>query len=226
MRRQVVAAVLIPLALAACGNDGRDGADVPADAGSEGSGDVGGDAGAADAGVDTSTADAAGGEILNPTEALLVTVHWDTPGDPDQTDEGFAAGTDVDLHLLHPNGCWDDETWDCHFASRDPVWAGAGDEGGNPTMDLEDTDGAGPEIIRYDDPIDGLTYRVGVHHYENWDFGPSTAFVRIYIDGDVAWEGQRLLEQADTFWEVATVSWPGREVTAIDRVTAGTPGCE
>lgn len=255
MRGLFPAAVLIPMSLIACGNDARDGLDAADDVGTDAVDSAVADTEAPDVGApdtdgpdavidvavpDVETPDVAtpdvpapdvalpdiGADVLQPTEQLLVSVHWDTPGDPDQTDEGFGVGTDVDLHLLHPNGCWEDETWDCHYAAQDPTWAQASDSGGDPSMDLEDIDGAGPEIIRYDDPIDGLTYRIGVHYYEAREFGPSTASVRIYIDGEVAWEGARLLEASDDFWEVAAVAWPERDIRVIDRVTAGVPACD
>jgi hypothetical protein len=35
-------------------------------------------------------------------QTLEIQLLWNTPNDPDQSDEGPEAGSDLDLHLLHP----------------------------------------------------------------------------------------------------------------------------
>lgn len=340
MRVRFVAAALVPLAFAACGNDGRDGADVPADAGGEGSGDLVGDAGTADveldasdvvtrdvetdadAGADTAvepgappvcvascvergrnhppatelsvipldvidcTADGSfdpgGGEVrfawsvvdrpegstsmprleeapgtmsffvdlagryeleLDAVDAdgrrceepatvvltsgccedLHVQLVWHTPSDPDESD---SDGTDLDLHLLHSNGCWGDPIWDLGAGNLEPDWGTPGRTDDDPSLDVDDTDGAGPENANLHNPEYDTTYRIGVAYRGEHGFGASTAIVRVYLFGVLVYEGERVLEAVGDFWEVASIDWPTGAVTVIDRVSQGAPSCE
>lgn len=158
--------------------------------------------------------------------ALRVDVVWRTPADPDETDSGFGAGSDVDVHLLHPNGCWGDTQWDCHWRAQEPHWGDPGTPGRGPSMDIDDSDGAGPEIVRYDEPEDGVRYRVGVHLYNDHGFGAVYATVRIYLFGTIVFEQEKELPARDAFWEVATVSWPDGEIMVLDAVHPSTPTCD
>jgi hypothetical protein len=40
--------------------------------------------------------------LVIPDNAIHIELLWSTPGDPDNTDGGPAAGADMDLHLAHP----------------------------------------------------------------------------------------------------------------------------
>lgn len=122
---------------------------------------------------------------------------WDTPDDPDQTDN---SGTDMDLHLLHENGSWRTSPWDCYFSNRNPPWGA--------TLELDDTDGAGPELITLNGPEFGVKYSVGVHYWRaTIGFSgaelPSTATLTISFEGVPVFEEQRLLQNTDDFWYVA-----------------------
>ncbi|MBU1899175.1 choice-of-anchor D domain-containing protein, partial [Myxococcota bacterium] len=83
-----------------------------------------------------------------PSKDLHIQLVWSTPDDPDETD---GSGTDVDLHLKHPNAAdlWGEAAggWDCYFANTGPDWGVAGDVVDNPTLDIDDRNGAGPENI-------------------------------------------------------------------------------
>ena len=117
----------------------------------------------------------------NPPGDIHVEVSWDT------------AYGDLDAHLLnvtrsHPTGWW--TTDDCHWANRAPDWGPVGLDG-NPTLDIDDTDGYGPENITIDrNPVSG-TYTVGLHYYCSHSIGsgsapgdgPTNATVRLYCDG-------------------------------------------
>ncbi len=66
-------------------------------------------------------------------DSITVEVIWDTPGDPNQQDtsdpfDQTPAGSDVDLHFLHPiaNGKLFDGTFDCYFANPNPNWGEPG----------------------------------------------------------------------------------------------------
>ena len=103
-----------------------------------------------------------------------------TPADPDETDEGFGFGADVDLHVLHPNGCWEDRTWDCHYRNDLANWGDSSRSDDDAELDRDDTDGAGPEVISIDQPED-VTYRVAVHYYNDHGYGLSLANVSIVV---------------------------------------------
>ncbi|MEC9072062.1 MAG: choice-of-anchor D domain-containing protein, partial [Myxococcota bacterium] len=134
--------------------------------------------------------------VVNPDEAIHVELLWDTPNDPDQTNIGFEAGADLDLHFMHwfavgcdidqdgaPDG-WFDGVFDVFWYNDSPIW-GSFDPwvDDDPGLDLDDTDGAGPENLNLNIPQDGGMYTVGVHYWNDHGFGPSTATVRIYIHG-------------------------------------------
>lgn len=148
-----------------------------------------------------------------PSEDLHVQLVWDTPDDADQTDD---EGTDVDLHLRHPLAeAWAQAPLDCHFANTSPDWGPAGPQA-NPSLDIDDVNGAGPENINLDAPEDtaalGAGYRVGVHYYRSEhlvDGGPagSLATVRIFLGGVLAGEFERWLPSTDNLWEVAEIHW-------------------
>jgi hypothetical protein len=172
-----------------------------------------------------------------PEQDLHIQLVWDTPGDVDQTD---GDGADVDLHLTHPTT----EDWfqtagvyDCYFANVKPDWGAIDDEDDNPSLDIDDTNGAGPENINLNNPEDtdglGAPYRVGVHYFrdsvdefggvETWGFSDAT--VRVYIHGELVSELTRRLEHTNDFWEAVHIDWneSEQEVTEIDRLTTKIP---
>ena len=168
-----------------------------------------------------------------PDQDIHIELTWTTPSDPNETDN---EGTDVDLHLRHPNGDrWFDSTYDCYFNNRFPDW---GDRGplNNPQLDLDDVNGAGPENINLDEPehTDETTipgpYVVGVDYYRSGglftsDFGESEATVNIYLGGALAETFTRTLYTRGNFWEVAGIIWTAQErrVDTIDRFYNTTP---
>lgn len=163
-----------------------------------------------------------------PDEDIHVQLVWDTPGDPDQTD---GDGSDVDLWFLHPRAAsWSDVFLRCFYGNTNPDWGALGQGDDNPSLDIDDTTGAGPENINLNNPENtqtlGGAYRVGVHYYRSFqefggggDYGPSLATVRIYLGGLLAFEGERELFDTEDFWEVASIVWtPGdRRVQPINR---------
>ncbi len=155
-----------------------------------------------------------------PPGAIHVELSWDT------------AYGDVDLHLLdvtqsHPNGWW--ATSDCYFANRTPDWGPVG-VNGNPTLDLDDTDGFGPENTTIDvNPASG-TYTVGLHYFCSHSIGtgaapgdgPTNATVRIYCDGAlVATYTGVSLTSTDDWITVAEIDYPSCRVTRRTTRTVG-----
>ena len=145
---------------------------------------------------------------------IHIELTWETPSDPDQTD---GDGTDVDLHVRHPEGFqWALAPNDCYYANAAPDWGQPGPPG-NPSLDIDDVNGAGPEHINLDTPEDtqvlGGHYIIGVDYYRAEDFarggtwGPSTVTIRVFLDGALAYEGQREMLATHHFWEVAAIEW-------------------
>lgn len=163
-----------------------------------------------------------------PDEAIHVELLWTTPGDPDQSDEGPAAGADLDLHFAHPfasgldfdgdkkNDPWFDPTYDAFWYNKNPEW-GSYDPNidDNPSLDRDDTDGAGPENLNLTLPEDGMSYSVGVHYFNDFAKGPSTAEVRIYIYGQLQFQVKSEPLNTKDMWYVATVDWPSGNIAAV-----------
>lgn len=150
------------------------------------------------------------------SDGLRVEVFWDTDG------------TDMDTHLLRPGArAWFDDRDDCYFGNCREIggvpqlmWGAAGSED-DPRLDIDDTDGFGPENINIARPALG-TYRVGVHAWA----GFARVTVRIYCGGStttprqtfgpVAIDGRRL-------WRVADVTITATGCTIRDLAGAGGP---
>jgi hypothetical protein len=166
--------------------------------------------------------------IVNPDEAIHIELLWNTPNDPDQTDEGPEAGADLDLHFLHqfamgldvdgdgePDG-WFDNPFDCFWFNDEPNWASQDpmlDD--DPSLDRDDTDGAGPENVNLNLPEEGMEYRVGVHYWNDHGWGPSKATVRVYIMSVLVFEISDVELVHHDMWYVATVHWPSGDVKPV-----------
>ena len=155
-----------------------------------------------------------------PRDALHIQLVWDK----DQTD--------VDLHFLNPTGAanpWASTGWfnspnDNYYADRNPSWGVAGTTD-DPRLDLDDTNGFGPENINLSRPQTG-TFRVGVHYYCDDRVGASVATVRIFCNGALSNEfGPMRLPASGFFWEVANIAWPGCTITEVNQTRTVTQGC-
>ncbi len=154
-----------------------------------------------------------------PDEEIHIELVWDTPLDDDQTDDD---GADLDLHFLHPDGHWNKAPHDIFWDNPTADW-GADGVDDDPSLDMDDTDGAGPENVTLSGAEHGLTYAIGVYYYDTNGFGSSDATVRLFLDGYQAFESSRKLPQRGAFWSAATIDWPSRGVFAVDEVTHGFP---
>ncbi len=159
--------------------------------------------------------------VAESDEDIHVEMSWSTPGDNNETD---ANGSDVDLHMLHPRGTnWGQILLDCYYAQPTPDWGQSGNPADDPTLDLDDVDGAGPENITLNDPEDtaalGHPYRVGVDYYRSQhndsfqDYGPSFVTVKVYLGGQLAWQNDEPKQLTNThdFWEVAQIIWTNND---------------
>ena len=148
-----------------------------------------------------------------PSEALWVQLTWD---------EGV---NDFDLHLLRSgaNYCSNDTCYweNCKATSPlRPNWDGVfGASAGDPTLDVDDLSGYGPENINIDAPVDD-TYKISVHFFSG--SRAANATIKVFINGALRAEYTRQLADDGDVWEVAEVEWGNGSaiVTPVDAYLA------
>lgn len=138
-----------------------------------------------------------------PWQALHVQLSWDT------------AGTDVDLHLVNEwaGGVFCGLPYDCFYGNKNPNWGSFSSSADDPSLDIDDISGFGPENVNLDAPDAIGRYRVVVHYYRDNGQGPSEARVRIYLGGVLKWEGTQILSSTNKTWNAATIDWASQDVT-------------
>jgi hypothetical protein len=156
-----------------------------------------------------------------PQEDIHVQLVWDTPSDTDQTDKN---GTDLDLHYVRPTDSaspnWNDLKNDVFWRNQTPTW----DDSGNPSLDIDDTNGKGPENVNHDNPNPNKAYKVGVHYYADRGLGASYATVRIYLEQELKREFKdKFMPGTDTFWYVGKIKWQSRVIFERDIRQKGFP---
>jgi len=166
--------------------------------------------------------------------SISVELVWHTPEDPDETDTGPEAGSDLDLHFVHPWAVgpdldgdgepdgWFDIPYDCFWSNKNPDW-GSFDPNveDNPLVLLEDLDGGGPETISLAIP-ENATYRIGVHYWNDHGFGPAYATARFFVSGNLVAEVKDVMMVDSDMWFVGTIEWPsGKVEIQIDPATGG-----
>lgn len=128
-----------------------------------------------------------------PEDAIHVELTWDGPS------------ADLDLHLIENDGELFEIPHDCTWCNRAPSWGASGDDD-NPRLDLDDRGGYGPENINVFLPAEGR-YHVNVHYFEDHGDFAVTASARIWLSGELEWEGSKVLSRNE-IWEVGTINWP------------------
>lgn len=144
-----------------------------------------------------------------PSELLHVELLWDT------------GGADMDLHLLDSAGVFFTDPDDCNWCNQSPDWGEAGVETDDPTLDIDDRSGYGPENINIDFPADD-TYDVYVHYFEDGGDNAVVATVRIYLDG-VKWDEYSHVMYLDNVWHVGTINWPDATFVEVDELEEDAP---
>jgi hypothetical protein len=184
--------------------------------------------------------------LVVPSSFLHVELLWKTPLDKNEQDQGPGAGSDMDLHLAHPFAAgpdvdcdgapdpWFHSVFDCFWFNEKPEWGQAGYAEDDPSLDLDDTDGAGPENINLNIP-EGTTanpfgYPVGVHYWNDHGFGESFATVKIYVLGKIAAEFIDVPMKPLDMWYVGKINWPnsaaGGTLPVLSECKAtGVPAC-
>ncbi len=143
---------------------------------------------------------------------LRVELTWDT------------TGTDIDLHMHNRSAA----AWfgapmqsDCFFAERTPRWD-APSRLDDPSLDVDDLDGLGPENIRVDEPVTSQIYSIGVHYWAGT--ARTTPTVRIYCGATLmatytrALNGGPALGATNDFWRVARVQFSSLSACSVTRV--------
>ena len=150
-----------------------------------------------------------------PRETIHIQLVWHTPEDKIIGDD---EGADLDLHFLTlPTGRWGDvgdpqlnDGTDIFFSNREAVWVVGNQGNENPSLDIDDKDGEGPENINLDHPTPCRWYAIGVHYYQDNAFKQSYATVRAYIEGKLLFEKPNIsLKQRGVFKQVAWMFWNG-----------------
>jgi hypothetical protein len=182
--------------------------------------------------------------LVVPTAGLHIELLWDTPSDPVKSDTGEGKGTDLDLHFAHPNAVnaavcqkppkmcgvnacacqpdgdkdgtpdpWFHPQYDVFWFNKAPTWV-PGDPDANPSLDLDDTDGWGPENLNLVSPENGSKYWVGVHYWDAHKFGDSKATVNFFVLGALVATVTRQLKECDMWW-VRKVDWPSGDIVFV-----------
>ena len=163
--------------------------------------------------------------LVVPNNAIHVELLWDTPADPDQTDSGPAAGADMDLHFAHQIATgpdidcdgtgdpWFSNPFDTFWFNPNPNWGSANPSAGDdPSLDLDDTDGAGPENLNLEEPEGDAKlankYPVGVHYWNDHNFGASNATISIYLQGTLSVQIPKIKMDVLDMWYVGKINWP------------------
>jgi hypothetical protein len=159
-----------------------------------------------------------------PPGAIHVELSWST------------AYGDVDLHFLNvnqsdPTGWWSIN--DCHWLNQTPDWGALGAVA-NPTLDIDDTDGYGPENTTITNMPQTGNYTIGVHFYCSHSIarnggpaiapgdGPTTGTARIFCNGTLIQTVTGIrLDRTDDWVTLGTVSYPTCRYTATNRATTG-----
>ncbi|MEO1268812.1 MAG: hypothetical protein AAFX99_11985 [Myxococcota bacterium] len=147
--------------------------------------------------------------LVVPSEAVHIQLVWNNPQDPNQ---GDITGSDVDLHFVKMGpGSWNQAPYDTYWLNTEPFWTPE-----NPSLDRDDTNGAGPENVNLDDPVPCTWYAVGVYYFRQ-QFGTAYTTVRIFINGLLVFEYlNKPLQQTGDWWDVARVHWPTGSIIMVD----------
>ena len=118
----------------------------------------------------------------------------------------------IDLDCDGEGDPWFQPTFDTFWLNPHPQWGSFNTTGDDPNLDLDDTDGAGPENMNLKEP-EGLpdklaVYDIGVHYWNDHGWGSSFPTVTIYILAQpyMAVKGPEM--NTLDMWYVGKLNWP------------------
>ncbi len=160
-----------------------------------------------------------------PESDVYLQLTWTTPGDTNPADD---KGTDLDLHYVRPTSDsqsnWNDTTNDIFWSNETADWGRTGDASDDPSLEIDDTNGRGPEAISHDNPSASKRYKIGVNYYTDRGLGPSYATVAVYFDQTLNRRfADRFLQKTRTFWYVGRLDWSNRKVIVRNQLQQGIP---
>lgn len=169
-----------------------------------------------------------------PNENFRIELFWQDPDDYDlhllEANDGSASVANT------PTGQPDTDS-DCYFANCVGTWGAldwgqAGFADDNPSLDLDDIPGTGPENINIVAPATGAyagCYEVIVHDYpgtvDNYANNPFT--VNIYLNGVLTqtFNFTTNVANEDVYYSVAKIQWPQGIITACNGLAGCPSGC-
>jgi hypothetical protein len=142
------------------------------------------------------------------------------------------TGSDIDLHLIRPGGTMFDDVGltDCYYYTCKHAlvpqgldWGAAG-AAGNPSLDVDNVEGYGPENITITSGAETGNFPVIIDNYD--DVLSTHATVKLYFnDVEVARYTSDVLDYSANheFWYVANVNIVNQTVTPVNTYSASQP---
>jgi hypothetical protein len=138
-----------------------------------------------------------------PAQDLWIEMYW------------VHSGDDMDLHLVRSTDSPNSNTGDCYFANcvgRGLDWGVQGDNSDDPSLDIDDIGGVGPENINIFSPSES-TYEVYLHDYPGSVYSSANdTTINVYMLGDLVWSETRTITGEDSMTHYATIDWDDRTV--------------